>query len=123
MEKRALIVEDDPVQQELFKDILEGCGWSVRGVASVAEACRELGESEAALVITDIYLPDATGLELCRRIKSNPALRDTPVLVTTGAFLDSALKRRAGELGADEFLGKPFRLPELLGAVDRLVAA
>ena len=123
MEKRALIVEDDPVHQELLKDILEGCGWSTRGVAGVAEALSELEAGGFALVITDVYLPDATGLELCRRIKSNPASSGIPVLVTTGAFLDSALTRLAEELGADEFLGKPLRLRQFLGAVDRLVAA
>jgi two-component system phosphate regulon response regulator OmpR len=107
---RILLIEDDPRLAEMVQSYLGGAGFSVtvasNGSAGIALQAR--GAFDA--LILDLMLPDMDGLEVCRRIR---AKADTPILMLTAR--GEAMDRVVGlELGADDYLPKPFEPRELL---------
>jgi diguanylate cyclase (GGDEF)-like protein len=115
-----LIVDDSQTTNDCLRTFLQRRGYpDVRTVTSGGEALRVLGEGTAAaspgdveVVLLDVGLPDLDGIEVCRRIKAAPQLKDIPVLVITGAA-EEVILERAFAAGACDFLPKPIRLPEL----------
>jgi two-component system, OmpR family, phosphate regulon response regulator OmpR len=107
---RVLLIEDDPRLAELVKTYLGEAGFSVtiaaKGAAGIAAQAREAFDA----LILDLMLPDMDGLEVCRRIR---AKADTPILMLTAR--GEAMDRVVGlEIGADDYLAKPFEPRELL---------
>ena len=106
---RVLVVDDDEMLGDSLATALESLGHRVR-LARTAAAGRSLArETDPEVVVVDLGLPDADGLELLRDIRDQSAV---PVLVLTGSA-DPARRVEALDAGADDFLGKPFRLAEL----------
>lgn len=106
---RVLVVDDDQLLGEALASALESLGHRVR-LARTAATGRELArETDPDVVVVDLGLPDADGLELLKQIRDQSAV---PVLVLTGST-DPARRVEALDAGADDFLGKPFRLAEL----------
>jgi len=113
-----LIIDDDPHIRRLMSRILQAAGHRVREAANGREGMRLFGERRADLVITDLVMPDAEGIETIRALRRDaPAL---PILAISGqmpaAFLDAAVR-----LGATAALEKPFGVDELTGKVDDLL--
>jgi DNA-binding NtrC family response regulator len=114
--KRILIVDDSPATLEVLERNLRAHGFEVTSARSVAEAIRTLGTAAFDLVVTDLKMPKASGLELVRHVHEN--LRDTEVMMITGyASVQGAVD--AVKSGAQEYLAKPFTDEELLAAVRR----
>jgi DNA-binding response OmpR family regulator len=115
-----LLVEDDWDMAGNISDYLEAQGWRVRHAANGALALHLMHEERFAAVILDRDLPALDGLEVCRRLRQGPA-QQLPVLMLTAA--DQLEERLEGfAVGVDDYLVKPFALPELvarLGAVLR----
>jgi DNA-binding response OmpR family regulator len=113
-----LIIEDDPDISESLKYNLEREGLPAV-VASTGEAglAAALSEKEPpALIILDLMLPGMSGTELCRRLRREPATRRTPIIMLTAKASES--DRVAGlDLGADDYITKPFSVRELLARV------
>ncbi len=114
---KILVIEDDASIRLGLEDTLRAKGYDVVAVGRGDEgiACAE--ESRPHLIILDIMLPDIDGFEVCRRLKSTrSALAEVPVIMLTarGAELDRV---RGLELGADDYVTKPFSLMELLARV------
>jgi DNA-binding response OmpR family regulator len=107
-----LIVDDDPSVLELLKELVTAVGFKTLTAGS-GEAGVMLAETEAPdLVLLDVNLPGIDGFEACRRIKSSERCKGMPViLLTTMGDVDSRVKGL--ELGADDYLGKPFNAAEL----------
>lgn len=110
---RILVVEDEEDIRQILVYNLRSAGHEVLtadcGEAGLALARRELPE----LVLLDLMLPDTSGLEICRRLKSEPALRDIPVIMVTAR--SDEIDRVVGlELGADDYVSKPFSVRELI---------
>ena len=115
-----LVVDDAPDTLEVLHRNLTDEGYCVRTATSVDEAIRILGEESIDLVITDLKLPQVSGMDLVRYIREN--LSDTEVMMITGyATVEGAVE--AVKSGAEEFLAKPFTNEELLGAVHRALDA
>ncbi len=103
------MIEDDAALAGLVREYLEPLGYDVTVAATAAEGLRRVPEGWAA-VLLDVMLPDGDGFEVCRRIR---AASDVPVLMLTARGQDE--DRIVGlELGADDYLPKPFNPRELL---------
>ena len=118
MQRPILIVEDDVDISESLKYNLEREGLTVitaaTGEAGLAEALNE--RNPPLLIILDLMLPGMSGTELCRRLRREPATRRTPIIMLTAKV--SEADRVAGlDLGADDYITKPFSVRELLARV------
>jgi putative two-component system response regulator len=111
--RRILVVDDDPGIALLLQQLLRAEGHLVQTVADGRDAMAAVTARPPDLILTDLDMPRLDGYELCRWIKSNPATRLIPVVVITGQH-ESSARLRAWELGADEFLTKPFHTVEVL---------
>lgn len=112
-ERPILIVEDDEAIAVGLVRVLESQGYSVRRLAQGTGALRA-AKAPVGLVILDLGLPDADGLEVCRRLRASRP--DLAILILTAR--DHELDIVAGlDAGADDYLVKPFRLAELLARI------
>jgi two-component system, NtrC family, response regulator HydG len=113
---RILVVDDSEGTREVLRRNLESAAYRVHTVESVTYALDALEDAPFDLVITDLRMPGASGLELVRHVREN--LPDTEVIMVTGyASVEGAVE--AVKMGADEYLSKPFTDRELLDAVSR----
>ncbi len=120
MAKPVLIVEDDPDIAEGLRYNLEREGLEAviapTGEQGLAAALDTAGGRAPALIILDLMLPGMSGTELCRRLRREPATRRTPIIMLTARA--SEADRVAGlDLGADDYISKPFSVRELLARV------
>jgi len=117
-----LVVEDEPVVREVLAEQLGELGYRVLTAASAEAALEVLDGTTPDLVLTDVHMGGLSGVQLCRRLKADPRLQLTPVVILTGvADLDSRLAGLAA--GADDFFAKPVEFVELqtrLGALLRV---
>jgi two-component system phosphate regulon response regulator PhoB len=111
-----LVVDDDPTLRSIVCTMLRSSRISTLQVESAEEALDWLGKNSADLLVLDWGLPGMNGVELCRRLRQDPALRALPILFLTGHSSSSDLVE-AFEAGADDFVSKPFRAPELRARV------
>ena len=116
--RRVLLVDDDAALGKMFADFLLGSGYHARTIATGAEALRELAEFQPHLVVLDIGLPDISGLEILRQIRTNPSTRDIVVILITGTS-GLEMKIEGFQTGANDYLSKPINLRELLLKVER----
>lgn len=110
---KVLLVDDDMDLLELMKDFLERYGMSVEVASSGTEADEKLSASPFDIVILDIMLPGEDGLTLCRRIRTR---LPTPIIMLT-AMTETAERIVGLELGADDYVTKPFDSRELLARI------
>ncbi len=111
--RRILVVEDHAETQELLRHNLQAAGFEARLCADGAQALALLSRWRPDLALLDLMLPGMDGLELCRRLKQDPALRHIPVIMLTAR--DAEVDRVVGlELGAEDYVVKPFSPRELV---------
>ena len=109
-----LVVDDDPATRRMVTSYFEEHDVSASSAAGRQELARHLAECEPSLIILDLRLGQEDGLDLLREIRSNS---DVPVIITTGHRLEEIDRVVGLELGADDYLAKPFGLRELLARV------
>ena len=110
MTGRILIIDDDQRLAGMVSDYLGGAGYRVTATPTAREGEQRLKREPFDALILDLMLPDADGLEVCRRIRQNS---DVPILMLTAR--GDAMDRVVGlEIGADDYLPKPFEPRELL---------
>ncbi len=111
-----LVIEDDSSIRLGLEDTLRAKGYEVMVAGRGDEGVELAGRVRPDLIILDIMLPDTDGFEVCRKLKSSAAMRNIPVIILSarGAELDRV---RGLELGADDYVTKPFSLMELLARV------
>ena len=118
-----LNVNDDDAARYVVRRVLEKAGYRIREAASGLEALAAVREERPVLIVLDVQLPDVDGLEVCRRLKSDPATSDIPVLQTSATFVSADRKVQGLESGADGYLAQPIEPPELLATVRALLRA
>lgn len=112
-DRRILVVEDEPHMLDLIRVTLEGAGFIVTGAINGTEALERIREELPDLVVLDLNLPDISGFEVLRTIRETV---QTPVIMVTVQASDD--DRVLGlELGADDYLGKPFNHRELVSRI------
>jgi two-component system, OmpR family, phosphate regulon response regulator OmpR len=110
MPQRILLIDDDVSLGQMVADYLAGAGFRVATAPTAREGEQRLKREGFDLLILDLMLPDADGLDLCRRIRQSS---DLPILMLTAR--GDAMDRVVGlEIGADDYLPKPFEPRELL---------
>jgi DNA-binding response OmpR family regulator len=118
---RILLVEDEDDIAFLIRFLLERNGFEVDHSADGRQALERIeGGAPPALVLMDIMLPYHDGLELVERLRSKPAWQAVPLLMLTAKARETDIVK-ALELGADDYVTKPFQPEELLARIRRLV--
>ena len=115
-----LVVEDNQLNFELVNVVLEADGFAVRWARDGIEAVHALASDDLDLLILDLHLPRLSGLDVLRRLRSEPATRDLPVLVLTADAMTGTREAVMSE-GATDYLTKPFDLATLRAAVARIL--
>lgn len=120
MKQRILVIEDDPGMANLTKTVLVGQGFRVRSATTAEEALDMIRRDLPDLVIMDIQLPGLSGLKLCEILKSEPRTASLPIMFLTVEKGDLA-KVHGLDIGADDYLTKPFSSRELVARVRALL--
>ena len=118
--KSIVLVDDDQEIRELLETYLSRAGFQVRSVADGEGFRHAMAEEAADLVILDVMLPDEDGFSLCRWVRAHQRLAQVPIIMLT-ASSDEADRVIGLELGADDYLGKPFSPRELLARIKALL--
>lgn len=117
---RILVVEDDPDIAELVRRYLEKAGFSVETLTSGRDALAAVAARPPDLLVLDLMLPHVDGLEICRSVRAHPATAAIPVIMLT-ARADESERIVGLELGADDYIAKPFSPNELVARVRALL--
>lgn len=116
-----LIVEDSPMMRQLLVFAMARVrNLSVTEADDGVDALRKLAAARFDLIVTDINMPIMDGLKLIRRVRTDPAHKDTPIIVITteGAQED---RQRALQLGANAYITKPIQAPQVIAKVKELL--
>jgi CheY-like chemotaxis protein len=118
--KTILVVDDDRLSRKLVKTLLEGNGYTVTSADSGGAALAALAQSPPSLMVLDLMMPDMDGFEVLRRLRSDTATRDLPVLLVTA--LDQAdVRARLVNAGTVEIITKPLDRWRLAASLARLL--
>ena len=108
-----LIIEDEPDIRKNLEYNLSREGFNVSSVSSLKDGFKSLDSNIYSLILLDLMLPDGSGLDLCKKIKSNSHLEAIPIIILTAK--DDEVDKVVGfELGADDYVTKPFSVRELI---------
>jgi signal transduction histidine kinase len=116
-----LIAEDSPTQAERLRYTLEEAGYRVSTATNGLNAYNQARHARPTLVISDIVMPEMDGYQLCQQVKSDPLLRDIPVILVT-TLSDPQDVIRGLECGADNFVVKPYDEKYLLSRIEFVLA-
>ncbi len=120
MKPLVMIVEDEPALCTLLRYNLEKEGYRVAEATDGEEALTLVAETPPDLVVLDWMLPVMSGIEVCRQLRRKPRTRDVPIIMLTARGEESD-KVRGLNVGADDYITKPFSLPELLARIRALL--
>ena len=113
MSQRILIIEDEPDIRKTLEYNISREGYKVVSASSLSEGKKQINSSDFSLILLDLMLPDGSGLNLCREIKSDKDKSPTPIIILTAK--DDEVDKVVGfELGADDYVTKPFSVRELI---------
>ncbi len=116
--KKVLIVDDEPEVVELISIVLDRDDLQLLEAYDGEEALEVVLAERPDLMITDLMMPGLDGIELCRRVKADPA--SSAMMIVT---MSARRELYAEDCGADEFIRKPFDITDVVATVDRLLAA
>ena len=113
MGDKILIVDDDPISIELIEHGLQSEGYQTLSAKDGQEAMRVFFNNQPDLVVLDVTMPKLDGYEVCRRVRE---ISDTPIIMLTAMTGEEAIIKGL-DMGADDYLTKPFRVGELLARI------
>ena len=117
-----MVVEDDAAIRNLIVHVLQGADYAVTTARDGLEALDALDRKRPDAILLDVNMPRMDGFSFLEALRSRPAASSVPVLMLT-AQSSAADIRRAMQLGARDYIGKPFEARQLLRRVQRLLAA
>ena len=113
MSQKILIIEDEPDIRKTLEYNISREGYEVISASSLSEGRQKLESASFSLLLLDLMLPDGSGLDLCRELKQDKSLSSMPVIILTAK--DDEVDKVVGfELGADDYVTKPFSVRELI---------
>jgi CheY-like chemotaxis protein len=113
MNKKILVVDDEEVIRKFLRIQLAKLGYEVQEAADGEQALEKLGKDDFDLLICDILMPNKNGWEVMREVRSNPSMKDIPIIVLTAKNEDSDMFKGYDE-GANYYMTKPFTKDQLL---------
>jgi two-component system, OmpR family, KDP operon response regulator KdpE len=113
---RVLVVDDEPQIRRVMRTALTTAGYEVSDARSGEEAVEQLGEEKFDLILLDVNLPGMSGLEACRLIRHETLVPDVPIIMLTVRNAEKDIVE-ALDAGADDYVVKPFGIPELLARI------
>ena len=113
-----LVVDDIPDQLYILSEILRRAGYEVASSRSAEAALARARTLKPDLILTDLAMPVVNGVTLIDHVRSDPALKDTPIVAVT-AHVWGAIAQAAKKVGANAFISKPFNQSELLAEVEK----
>ncbi|MEJ5375544.1 MAG: response regulator [bacterium] len=123
---KILVVDDDPDQVETVTMMLESKGHEVLTAYGGTEGLQKARAEKPDAVVLDVIMPDKDGFEVCKEMKSDPALREIPVLLLTSVASKISetrfTPRMAMETEADDYVDKPVKPEEIAKRVEKLLA-
>ena len=117
-----LLIDDDATSREALTEILEEEGYEVLSASGGEEGLEAARRHRPDLLLLDMMMPGIDGVEVIRRIRSEPALKRLLIIALTGDVTRTRLQN-VFEAGADRFVAKPFRIQELLESVRTMLRA
>jgi len=120
--KTVMIIEDEPDAAELFAEMMRLNGYRVLKTYSGTPAMQLIAQQRPDLIIMDIMMPDVSGLDVLRSVRSDPSLASIPVVIVSAKAAAEDI-RTGLEAGASIYLTKPVAYIDLKNAVDSLVGA
>ena len=120
--RRILVVDDEPHIRRVLSAILGSGGYEVTMASDGAEGLDVFGSGDVDLVILDLMMPGASGLEILSKIRTDTRRADTPVIILTAKGQDTD-RDAALAGGADDFLTKPFSPKKLLARIEEILGA
>jgi CheY-like chemotaxis protein len=120
MARKVLVVDDDPIMHRVLKHYLEQRGYETLTAGTGGQAIEVANNELPDLILLDVGMPDMSGLAALRQLKEQEATRLIPVIVIT-AHADRTTQLESKISGAAAFLTKPFRLAELLDALQKIL--
>jgi two-component system cell cycle response regulator DivK len=120
--KRILVVEDNELNMKLLNDVLEAHGYAVMSTSQGAVALDWARQHRPDLILMDLQLPDLSGLDATRQLKSSESTRDIPIIAVT-AFAMAGDEKRARDHGCDAYVAKPIVLRDFLNLIAGFIGA
>lgn len=121
MKPKIIIVDDDPDCMSILSHALIAAGYHPVPAYGAADAIRKAKTEDPDLVLTDLAMPKANGVEVIYAIKQDPKTRHIPVVAVTAHIWD-AIARGANQAGCDGYVAKPFKISDLIAAVRKHLA-
>jgi two-component system cell cycle response regulator DivK len=122
MSRHILLVEDEEDSRKILRDLLSTAAYEMTEAVNGEQALAAVARQRPDLILMDIQMPVLDGYETTRRIKSDPAFRDIPIIVVTSYALSGGDEAKARAAGCDDFVPKPFSPRELLAKVRAYLA-
>lgn len=119
--RKILIADDEPNIVTALEFLLQRAGYEVRSVGNGAEALAQVEAFGPDLVLVDVMMPQASGYEVCQRIRERPEWQHIKVVMVSAKGREAEVNKGLS-LGADLYVTKPFATQELIAAIDRLLA-
>jgi len=122
MNKKILIVDDEPAILRILGDVLTDEGYNVIAATDGETGIEKAKVSNPDLIILDVMLPGINGFEVCKLLKENEQTKKISIIILTGISTLVEHKQKALQLGADDYITKPFDMSDLLNRVKTLAS-
>jgi two-component system cell cycle response regulator DivK len=121
MTKRILVVEDQPDNRQIIRDMLAPTDYEITEAEDGEKALEAVARQRPDLILMDIQLPVIDGYTATRKIKANPAWQSIPIIAVTSYAL-SGEEKKAREAGCDDYVPKPFSPRQLLAKIRQFLS-
>ncbi len=113
-----LIVEDNPDQLRILAEMLRAAGYKVTSSLGAEPGLRRAKSLKPDLILTDLAMPNVSGVELIDQLRADPATKHIPIVAVT-AYVWDRIAQAAGNAGADGFIAKPYTRARLIEEVEK----
>jgi two-component system, cell cycle response regulator DivK len=113
MSKRILVVEDQPDNRQIIRDMLAGTDYEITEAEDGQQALAAVAKQQPQLILMSVQLPNMDGYEVVRQIKADPALRSIPIIAVTSHALNGE-EQTARAAGCDDYVPEPYSPRQLL---------